>query len=149
MIIIKNGWQSRSPREQRLLLLAGISLVAMLIFSAWQQLNQWRDLQRLAFEQEKRALSALIAQAAELPQPAQRITLEEINQRASEQGLALTLAPAPNGYRLTAAQPVAFQPLMQWLTQLENCCALHARQLVYERRADHRILSVLELTHAE
>ncbi|WP_449556076.1 type II secretion system protein GspM [Huaxiibacter chinensis] len=146
---IRNVWHTRTPREQKLLRAAGIGLFVLLIFSLWQQLNQWRDLQRLTFEQEIRALNAFIRQEAALPKPAQHITLSEINQRASEQGLTLALAPMSDGYRLTAEQPVDFKPLMTWLAQLENCCALHAHQLTYERRGEQRILTVLELTHAK
>lgn len=144
---IKNGWQRRTAREKRLLTFAGIGLGLLLLFNAWQQLDQWRDRQRLAFEQQRRAIGAFIAQESDLPPPVQSLTLAALNQRASEHGLTLALEAVPNGYRLTAARPVAFQPLMAWLTQLESCCALFARQMVYAREGEQRILVELELTH--
>nr|WP_314689476.1 type II secretion system protein GspM [uncultured Pantoea sp.] len=146
---IKTVWHSRTQREQRLVMLAGISLLIMLIVSTTQQLSQWRDMQRLAFEQEIRAVSTLIVQEAELPQPTRHLTLEDITRQAREKGFTLEFSAIPEGYRLTTAQPVAFQPLMQWLTQLEQCCALYAHQLTYERREDARFLTTLVLTYAE
>lgn len=146
----KRWWQSREPRERRLMSVAMMAIFGFMLHFSWQEANRFRDDTQHALEQEKRALTTLpqLEQAlAKRVVTAQKSapTLEELTTQAKQQGLALTLAFQGQSIVLLAPAEIQFQSLLNWLTLVETRWQLRAGKLDVERVGQHVQLQALEL----
>ncbi|MHA7846000.1 type II secretion system protein GspM [Serratia sp. D1N4] len=125
---LKRRWQQVSPRERGLVVGCGVLIILSLCYYAlWQPWQQQAEQWQRTIAREKSTVEWMTQQAPRLREQGVRQVQGEplslsatVTRSAAVKGMNITRLQ-PQGERLAVTlEPSDFNPLMQWLTQLEQ-----------------------------
>ncbi|MFM2480592.1 type II secretion system protein GspM [Celerinatantimonas sp. YJH-8] len=127
---MKQWWQGRSLRERWILGIAGGLVLILIVYQqGWQRLQNLDQQARRAIDQQQQILIWAQQQGNRLDQvvasngaPSQPTATfsQTANQSATDFGISLTRLQQQQDHYNVWIAPVAFDPLLSWLAQMEQ-----------------------------
>lgn len=139
---LRQGWQSRPPRERRLLVGAAmlIALTLIVTLADWLRAERGRldrALPRMQVRMEQMQLAASeiahlrAQQVPTAPQLSAQARIEAVTASARSRGLNLNIQSSSDGVHIRGN--AAFDPLLEWLASLHHDQGLRVQRMEIQR----------------